>query len=102
MIVTRKTVARRTMLRGLGAAVSLPLLDAMVPALTALARTPAKSTARFGVVYIPMGAVMNNWTPAETGAGFPLSPILEPIGSVPRPHGRADQPGQRTRGREAR
>ena len=80
MIVTRKTVGRRTVLRGLGAAVSLPLLDAMVPALTALAQTPAKSRARFGVVYVPMGAVMNNWTPAETGAGFPLSPILEPIG----------------------
>src|SRR5262245_58050591 len=80
MIVTRKTVARRTVLRGLGAAVSLPLLDAMVPALTALAQTPAKSRARLGVVYIPMGAVMNNWTPGETGAGFALSPILEPIG----------------------
>ena len=80
MIVTRKTVGRRTVLRGLGAAVSLPLLDAMVPALTALAQTPAKSRARFGVVYVPMGAVMNNWTPAETGAGFALSPILEPIG----------------------
>jgi hypothetical protein len=80
MIVTRKTVARRTVLRGLGAAMSLPLLDAMVPALTALAQTPAKARARLGVVYVPMGAVMNNWTPAETGAGFPLSPILEPIG----------------------
>jgi hypothetical protein len=80
MIVTRKKVGRRTVLRGLGAAVSLPLLDAMVPALTALAQTPARSRARFGVVYIPMGAVMNNWTPAETGAGFTLSPILEPIG----------------------
>ena len=46
----------------------------------ALAQTPAKSRARFGVVYVPMGAVMNNWTPAETGAGFTFSPILEPIG----------------------
>jgi hypothetical protein len=79
MIITRKTISRRTVLRGLVAAVSLPLLDAMVPALTALARTPAKSVARFGVTYVPMGAVMNNWTPTETGANFALSPILEPL-----------------------
>ena len=44
------------------------------------ADAPAKSTARFGVVYIPMGAVMNNWTPEETGASFPLRPHPRAIG----------------------
>ena len=55
MIVTRKAVSRRTVLRGIGSAVALPLLDAMVPALTATAQTPAKAVRRLGVIYHPNG-----------------------------------------------
>lgn len=79
MTVFRRAIPRRTVLRGVGASLALPLLDAMVPALTALARTPARSTPRLGVVYVPMGAVMNEWTPRDTGAGFTMSRILEPL-----------------------
>lgn len=79
MTVMKKALPRRTVLRGLGASLALPLLDGMVPALTALARTPAKATPRLGVVYVPMGAVMSEWTPKETGAGFTMSRILQPL-----------------------
>ena len=60
----------------MGAAVALPLLDSMVPALSALSQTAAKSTRRFGVVYVPNGIAMDYWTPAEEGRGFALTPIL--------------------------
>ena len=79
MIVTKKTLPRRTVLRGLGTAVALPLLDAMTPALTALRRTAARPKPRLGFVYVPHGAVMSNWTPATEGAGFEFTPILEPL-----------------------
>ncbi len=79
MIVTRKALPRRTVLRGIGAAVALPLLDGMVPALTALTRTAARPIQRFGVVYIPNGVVIDNWTPAADGAGFEFTPTLRPL-----------------------
>jgi hypothetical protein len=79
MIVTKKAIPRRAVLRGLGATLTLPLLDAMVPAMTALAATPARPVKRLGVVYVAHGAVMPNWTPATEGAKFDLSPILEPL-----------------------
>ncbi len=79
MIITKKALPRRTVLRGLGAAVALPLLDGMVPALTAVAKTAAKPKPRFGVVYVPHGAVMNNWTPAGEGTAFDFTPILQPL-----------------------
>jgi hypothetical protein len=79
MIVTRKAIPRRTILRGLGAALALPLLDGMVPALTALGRTAGKPTRRFGVVYVPNGIVMKSWTPASEGTAFELTPILQPL-----------------------
>ncbi len=79
MIITRKALPRRTVLRGVGAAVALPLLDGMVPAATALARTAARPVPRFGVVYIPNGVVLDEWTPADVGAGFAFSPILAPL-----------------------
>ncbi len=75
----KKSLPRRTVLRGLGAAVSLPLLDSMVPALTALSQTAARPTRRFGVVYVPNGIAMEYWTPAEEGSGFGLTPILQPL-----------------------
>jgi hypothetical protein len=79
MFITRKHIARRTVLRGLGAAVALPFLDAMVPAATALANTAAAPKARLGFFYFPHGAVMENWTPATSGTDFEVSPILEPL-----------------------
>ena len=79
MIITKKALPRRTILHGLGAAVALPLLDGMVPALTAVAKTAAKPKTRLGVIYVPHGAVMNNWTPAADGAAFEFTPILQPL-----------------------
>ena len=79
MIIRKLAIPRRTFLRGAGAAVALPLLDAMVPALSAQSTTAAAPVRRLGFVYIPNGAVMQQWTPAETGAGFALSPILQPL-----------------------
>ena len=63
MIITRKALPRRTFLRGMGATLALPLLDAMVPSMTALARTPAAPVRRLGFVYMPMGCDLPRWTP---------------------------------------
>jgi hypothetical protein len=79
MFITKKALSRRTILRGFGAALSLPLLDAMVPALSAFAGTPAKPVRRLGFVYIPNGANMNDWTPAKAGTDFELTPTLKPL-----------------------
>jgi uncharacterized protein DUF1552 len=79
MLIFKKAIPRRTMLRGLGATLALPLLDAMVPSLTALQRTAAKPTTRFGVMYVPNGMVMEQWTPVTEGAGFELTPTLAPL-----------------------
>lgn len=79
MIITKMALPRRTFLRGMGAAVALPLLDAMVPALTAAAATPASPVRRLGVVYVPNGMSMDDWTPATEGASFALTPILQPL-----------------------
>ena len=78
MIITKKALPRRTFLRGIGATLALPLLDAMVPAMTALAATPAQPVRRLGFVYIPMGAHRPQWTPP--GADLTeLSPILRSL-----------------------
>ena len=79
MIVLKKAISRRTVLRGVGATVALPLLDAMVPALTASQKTPAKVVRRLGIVYHPNGVVYENWLPKGAGSGFELSPILTPL-----------------------
>jgi hypothetical protein len=79
MIVTRKALSRRTLLRGLGTAIALPLLDAMAPALTAVQRTAAAPVRRLGVVYHPNGVIYENWLPKGTGRNFTLSPVLEPL-----------------------
>src|SRR4029450_2996169 len=76
MIITRKAIPRRAVLRGLGATVALPLLDGMVPALTALAQTPARPINRFGVMYVVNGMIIENWTPAAEGATYELTPTL--------------------------
>jgi Protein of unknown function (DUF1552) len=88
MILTKKHLSRRTVLRGAGVSIGLPLLDAMIPAGTALANTAAAPKLRAGFFYIPHGAVMSNtkhgkemdrWTPSGAGADFKLSHILEPL-----------------------
>ncbi len=100
MIITKKHLSRRTVLRGLGATISLPLLDSMVPAYAALRTTAANPVRRLTTVYIPMGANMPQWTPPVEGA-LQLSPtltVLEPFrdqmlvlsgldseGAMPRP-----------------
>jgi hypothetical protein len=77
MFVTKKSLSRRTMLRGMGTAVALPLLDAMVPAFAPAAATaPVK---RFGVVYHPNGIIYDKWLPAGVGSNFELSPTLKPL-----------------------
>ena len=79
MIVTRRSIPRRTFVRGLGVGVALPLLDAMVPALTQAAQTAAKPQLRAGFVYIPHGVIMKEWTPAAAGRDFEFTPILKPL-----------------------
>jgi hypothetical protein len=79
MFISGKFLPRRTFLRGVGAAVSLPLLDAMLPALTPLARAQARPRTRFGVVYTANGAIMEQWIPDAVGAGFEFKTILKPL-----------------------
>ena len=79
MMITRKAIPRRTVLRGLGASVALPLLDGMVPAFAAIRRTAAAPIRRFGVVYVPNGMMMPHWTPATEGAGFEYPTIMQPL-----------------------
>ena len=79
MIITKTAIPRRTLLRGLGATLALPLLDGMVPALSALGTTAAKPINRFGVVYTPNGIMMPWWTPAAEGAGFAFPSILKSL-----------------------
>jgi Protein of unknown function (DUF1552) len=82
MFITKKSLSRRTVLRSLGVSVSLPLLDAMIPAATALANTPAAAKPRFGFFYFPHGAVMERWTPKQVGRDFETNFInqsLEPF-----------------------
>ena len=79
MIITKRSLPRRTLLRTMGATLALPLLDAMVPALSATAKTAANPARRLGVIYVPNGMAMEHWTPAAEGAGFELTPILRPL-----------------------
>jgi hypothetical protein len=79
MFITKISLSRRTFLRGAGVTVALPFLEAMVPAFTATVKTAAKPTLRFGAIYIPHGAIMNQWTPATVGSGFDFTPILKPL-----------------------
>ena len=84
MFITKRALPRRTFLRGVGATLALPLLDAMVPASTALAQTAANPVRRLGFIYLPNGVArnftgINYWTPAGEDTGFELSPILRPL-----------------------
>ena len=84
MIITKKALPRRTFLRGAGTALALPLLDAMVPSLSAVTRTAANPVHRLGFLYLPNGVAMNHtgidyWKPLGEGQGFEFSPILKPL-----------------------
>src|SRR5688572_29233192 len=80
MYITKKHISRRTVLKGIGASIGLPLLEAMNPAATAWAQTPAgKTPVRFAFVGFPHGAIMDRWVPKETGKDYTMSPILEPL-----------------------
>lgn len=79
MIITKKSLPRRTFLRGIGTTLALPLLDAMAPALAATRTTAAKPACRMAFVYVPNGVIMDQWRPATEGAGFELTPILKAL-----------------------
>jgi uncharacterized protein DUF1552 len=81
MMITKMALPRRTFLRGLGATVALPLLDAMIPSMTAMARTAASPVRRLGFVYMPMGCDLPRWTPAGTSLAE-LSPALQSLRPV--------------------
>ena len=105
MYLSQKHISRRAVLKGVGATIALPLLDAMNPARTAWAQTAAgKVPTRLAFVGFPHGAIMDQWSPAQTGATFDMSPILSPLeplrqhltivsglrnkpGETPEPHG---------------
>ena len=77
-IVTKKSLSRRTILRGLGASLALPLLDSMVPAFAPVSAA-TKGPTRMGMFYAPNGTAMPYWLPKDYGLGFDLSPILLPL-----------------------
>ena len=76
MFISKKHLSRRTLLKGAGTAIGLPLLDAMVPA---MAQTAVASSPKLGFFYFPHGAIMDKWTPAATGSNFEVTPILKPL-----------------------
>jgi hypothetical protein len=82
MFISKRHLSRRHLLRGAGATISLPLLDAMIPAGTTLAQTAAASNPRLAFIYFPHGAVMKYWVPEQTGKDFAFSPILQPLESL--------------------
>jgi hypothetical protein len=79
MIITKKAIPRRTILRGIGAGLALPLLDGMVPAFAAIRNSAANPVRRFGVVYVPNGMAMKHWTPEGEGTDFEITRLLDPI-----------------------
>ena len=76
MFIMKKSLPRRTFLRGMGVSLALPMLDAMVPALSAAS---GHKTPRLGFIYVANGVIQNQWTPGSVGTGFELSPILKPL-----------------------
>ena len=79
MFITKKGLSRRTVLRGVGATLALPLLDAMVPALTPVVRTAANPARRLGIVFFPLGWRPGYWVPQTIGSDFEFTPILKPL-----------------------
>src|SRR5437867_12030805 len=79
MMVFKKSIPRRTFLRGAGAALALPMLDCMFPAFASAAQTASRKATRLSVFHVPNGIIMDKWTPATEGNGFGLTPILQPL-----------------------
>src|SRR5882672_11949747 len=79
MFISKKHLTRRTMLKGAGAVIALPLLDAMIPAGTAWAKTAAATPQRLAFVGFPHGAVMRLWSPEQAGRDYAMTKILEPL-----------------------
>jgi hypothetical protein len=79
MLITKKHLPRRTFLRGVGVTLALPLLDSMIPAQTLTRKTAAAASPRLGFVYVPHGAIMDQWTPATEGSGYEITRILKPL-----------------------
>jgi hypothetical protein len=80
MFLSKQHIPRRAVLKGVGATIALPLVEAMIPAVTAWADTPAgKTPKRFAFVGFPHGAIMDRWSPKETGTDYTMSPILKPL-----------------------
>jgi hypothetical protein len=79
MFIAKKHLSRRTVLKGMGTTLALPLLDAMVPALTAQSKTAANPISHLGFVYVPHGAIMDQWTPKTDGDGFEFTRILKTL-----------------------
>lgn len=81
MIITKKAIHRRTVLRGMGAMLALPLLDSMIPAFTPIVKALGKRPVRLGVVYMPNGHVMENWSPTIVGSNFDFKASMKPLES---------------------
>ena len=83
MFITKKHLSRRTFLRGAGVTVGLPLLDAMIPAWTALAQTAASPKPHMGFMYLPHGAIMDQWTPVAEGNELRADADPQAVRAVP-------------------
>jgi hypothetical protein len=79
MFITKTKLSRRAVLQGVGAALGLPLLEAMIPALTPVVKTAGNPVKRFGAIFVPLGERPGYWTPKTVGSNFELSPILRPL-----------------------
>src|SRR5437879_5557106 len=79
MMIFKKSIPRRTFLRGAGTALALPLLDAMFPAFGSPAETVSKTATRLSFFTVPNGIIMEKWRPAAVGSGYELTPILQPL-----------------------
>ncbi len=102
MFITKKHFSRRTVLRGLGVGLGLPLLDAMIPAATALANTAAAPKPRLGFIYFPHGAVMDKWTPKADGANFDFPDDHRLAQALPEAADADHGPGEQVGDRRAR
>lgn len=79
MMIFKKAIPRRTFLRGVGTTLALPLLDSMIPAFASAVNPASKVPVRLSIVYVPSGIIMDKWTPAMDGAGYEMTPTLEPL-----------------------
>ena len=100
--ITKKHLSRRAVLRGVGATIALPLLDAMIPASTALAQTAAVPKLRMAFIYFPHGAIMDQWTPVGYRHRFQALADPRAAGRIPEADARGEQPRQPPGGKRGR